>query len=248
MNAQTTFNFQWLSPLGIAVVLFLLSGAINILTPIAGIKSRWREAGLMSMMKSFYNITYSRFRAPWDIGPRKELVELVESGRIQPCKAIDLGSGTASNCVFLAQRGFDVTGVDYAAAAVELGRKRAAEAGVTANFIQDDLTPLRHVTGTFDLLVDYGTLDDLKPSNRELYLRNVLLLARPGSRFVLYCFEWTPRWWERPFFFSLACEPGEIERRFGPHFHIECYGRQVDYSRWPAGYAVYLMTRKGWTT
>ena len=41
---------------------------------------------------------------------RQELVELVESGRIKPCKAIDLGSGTASNCVFLAQRGFDVTG------------------------------------------------------------------------------------------------------------------------------------------
>jgi len=37
MNAQTTFNFQWLSPLGIAVVLFLLSGAINILTPIASL-------------------------------------------------------------------------------------------------------------------------------------------------------------------------------------------------------------------
>ena len=77
-------------------------------------------------MKSFYEVVYSRFRAPWDIGPRKELVELVDSGRLRPCKAIDLGSGTASNCVFLAQRGFDVTGVDYAAAAIELGRKRAA--------------------------------------------------------------------------------------------------------------------------
>jgi len=195
-------------------------------------------------MKSFYEITYRHFRAPWDIGPRKELVELVERGRLRPCSVIDLGSGTASNCVFLAQRGFDVTGVDFAQAAVELGHKRAAEAGVKVNFVRDDLTDLRRVNGTFDLLVDYGTLDDLKPKQRERYVRNVLPLSRPGSLFLLYCFEWTPRWWERPFFHSLACEPGEIERRFGSHFEIECYSRSVDYSQFPAGQAVYLMMRK----
>lgn len=197
-------------------------------------------------MKQFYEATYRYFRAPWDIGPRKELVELVESGRIQPCRAIDLGSGTASNVVFLAQRSFEVTGVDYAAAAIELGRKRAAEARVKVNFIQDDLTNLRHVTGPFDLLVDYGTLDDLTPPNRDLYVQNILLLTRPGSLFLLYGFEYQKRWWERlvPFFeepFAL----GEVERRFGEHFEIEKIAAEVDYSRFPAGYAVYLMTRKG---
>ncbi len=195
-------------------------------------------------MKTFYNTIYRHFRAPWDIGPRKELVELVESGRIKPCRVIDLGSGTASNCVFLAQHGFDVTGVDFAQAAVELGHRRAAEAGVNVNFIHDDLTNLRRVNGIFDLLVDYGTLDDLKPKQRELYLRNILPLTRPGSLFLLYCFEWTPRWWERPFFYSLACEPGEIEKRFGPFFDIQVYTRSVDYSQFPAGQAVYLMTRR----
>lgn len=197
------------------------------------------------MNKRLYNWMYRSERVPWDIGPRRELVELVESGRIQPCRAIDLGSGTASNCVFLAQRGFEVTGVDFAAAAVELGRKRAADAGVQVDFVQDDLTDLRHVSGTFDLLVDYGTLDDLTPRKRELYLQNVLPLAHPGSTLVLYCFEWPPRWWERPYFYSLACEPGEIERRFGPRFEIERYAGEVHPSGFPHGWAVYLMKRKG---
>jgi SAM-dependent methyltransferase len=204
----------------------------------------------MSLMHFFYETTYRRFRAPWDIGPRGELVQLIESGRIQPCRAIDLGSGTASNCVFLAQHGFDVTGVDYAASAIELGRKRAVEAGVKATFIQDDLTNLRHVNGTYDLLVDYGTLDDLNYGDRDLYVRNVLPLTRPGSLFLLYCFEWVPRAWERLLFSlgifgAMTLEPGEAERRFGPYFHVECYARSVDYKQWPAGYAVYLMTRKG---
>lgn len=194
-------------------------------------------------MKWFYNLLYSRFRAPWDIGPRQELVELVTSGRLAPGRVIDLGSGTASNCVFLAQHGFDVTGVDYTEAAIALGRKRAAEAGVSVNFIQDDLTNLRHITGPFDVVVDYGTLDDLSPQARDLYMQNILPLTRPGSQFLLYCFEWEPRWWERPFFSSLALLPGEAERRFSPYFSIERYASQAGLSGFPRGWAVYRMTR-----
>jgi 2-polyprenyl-3-methyl-5-hydroxy-6-metoxy-1,4-benzoquinol methylase len=136
---------------------------------------------------------YRYFRMPWDIGPRAELVALVENGRIKPGRAIDLGSGTASNCVFLAQHGFDVTGVDLASSAVELGNKRAREAGVFVNFLVDDLTNLQHIHGMFDLLVDYGTLDDMQSGDRDLYVRNILPLTRTGSLFLLFCFEWPLR-------------------------------------------------------
>jgi SAM-dependent methyltransferase len=199
-------------------------------------------------MKWFYELMYRHFRVPWDIGPRQELVALVKGGQLQPGRAIDLGSGTASNCIFLAQHGFDVTGVDYASAAIEEGRTRAEAAGVQVDFRVDDLTDLRHVDGTFDLLVDYGTLDDLVPRDRDRYMENVLPLTQPGSRFLLYCFEWPLRWWERllfraTFFGAMAMEPGEVERRFGEHFAIERITGEVDYSNWPPGYAVYLMTR-----
>jgi cyclopropane fatty-acyl-phospholipid synthase-like methyltransferase len=196
-------------------------------------------------MKWFYELLYGRFRAPWDIGPRKELIELVESGRLKPCRTIDLGSGTASNCIFLAQHGFEVTGVDFAQAAVNLGNSRAAEANVRVNFIRDDLTNLQNVRGTFDLLVDYGTLDDLKPAQRDLYLRNVLPLTHAGSRYLLYCFEWKPRWYERPYFSSMAMLPGEAERRFAPYFDIERYAAESGLKGLPRGWAVYLMTRNG---
>ena len=203
-------------------------------------------------MKLFYEILYRRFRAPWDIGPREELVQLVEGGHVQPCRAIDLGSGTASNVIFLAQRGFDVTGVDYAASAIELGRKRAQEAGVAVNFIVDDLTNLRDVTGTFDLLVDYGTLDDLSYPDRDLYVRNVVPLTHTGSRFLLYCFEWPLRGWERlvikvagAIFGDMSLAPGEVEQRFGEYFEIETIVKKTGLSGFPRGYAVYWMTRKG---
>ena len=194
-------------------------------------------------MKAFYEIVYSRFRAPWDIGPRRELVNLVESGRIKPCKAIDLGSGTASNCIFLAQHDFQVTGVDFASSAIELGKKRAEKASVKVDFIQDDLTDLKNVSGTFNLLVDYGTLDDLHPTQRGLYLQNVLPLTHPGSLFVLYCFEWQPRGWERLVYDRMALRLNEAYDRFGRFFEIEKIAGEQDLSGFPRGWAVYLMTR-----
>ena len=104
------------------------------------------------MKKWFYDLMYqySFVPIPYDVGPRDELVHLVESGQVKPCRVIDLGSGTASNVIFLAQHGFDVTGVDFSPAAIELGRTRAREAGVEVAFIQDDLTNLQHTYDTFD--------------------------------------------------------------------------------------------------
>ena len=161
-------------------------------------------------MKWFYEVLMVAFARRGTSGRARCLAELVKNGHLTPCTAIDLGSGTAGNCIFLAQHGFEVTGVDFAQAAIDLGNQRAQAANVRVNFIRDDLTHLQHVRGTFDLLVDYGTLDDLKPPQRDRYLQNVLPLAHPGSRFLLYCFEWELRWYERPdFSLSMALLPGE---------------------------------------
>jgi len=196
-------------------------------------------------VKQFYEITYRYFRAPWDIGAREELVSLVEKGRIQPGRAIDLGCGTGENAIYLALKGFDVTGVDFAEAAIDKARVRAKDSDVQVNFIVDDLTTLQHISGTFDFLLDYGVLDDLRLPQREAYLRNILTLTHSESHYLLWGFEYPMRWWEKfvPFY-DVPFYSGEIEQRFGPYFEIEKIAGKVDYSRWPPGYAAYLMTRK----
>lgn len=197
-------------------------------------------------MKWFYELVYSRFRAPWDLGPRRELVEVVESGRIQPCKAIDLGCGTASNAIFLAQHGFDVTGTDYSPVAIALCQKRGAEACVAVNWIEDDLTNLQYVKGTFDFLVDWGVYDDLSLPDRRAYLHNVLPLTHAHSRFLIYVHQWLLRWWERPLYRTFGMQPmqpGEVEADFGSHFTIEKLAERAFSSSFIGGEAVYFMTR-----
>ena len=197
-------------------------------------------------MKLFYEIIYRYFRAPWDIGARKELVALVDSGHIEPCRTIDLGCGAGANAIYLAQQGFQVTGVDFAEAAIEKAKERAREAGVQVEFIVDDLTNLNQVSGEYDFLLDYGVLDDLRLPQREPYVQNMLKLTHPGSRYLLWGFEYPLRWWERFLpFYDIPFASEEIEQRFGPYFAIEKIAGSLDWSRFPPGYAAYLMVRKG---
>ncbi len=196
-------------------------------------------------MKSFYEILYRFSKAPWDIGPRDELVKLVENRMIQPGRAIDLGCGTGANAIFLAQHGFEVTGVDFSQAAIEKARQKAGASSVQIHFVVDDLTNLHHVSGQFDFLLDYGVLDDLSLRQREAYVQNMLPLTRPGSLYLLWGFEYPARWWEKLIpFYDRPFEVGEIAKRFGTYFEIEKIAGEVNWSAWPPGYAAYLMTRK----
>ena len=196
-------------------------------------------------MKGFYEILYRYFRAPWDIGPREELVALVKSGRIPPGRAIDLGCGAGANAIFLAQHAFDVTGIDFSQAALQLAQRRASQAGVQINLVRDDLTHLSRVSGTFDFLLDYGVLDDLPLRQRESYLQGILPLTRPGSRYLLWGFEYPMRWWENLIpFHDVPFSAGEIQQRFGSFFEIQKIAGEVNWSRYPPGHAAYLMTRK----
>lgn len=197
------------------------------------------------MKKWMYELIYRYpfISIPWESGPGEALVSLVESGRVKTCRAIDLGCGSASNVIYLAQRGFDVTGLDFIPAAIEMSHVRARQSGVEANLVVDDLTNLQHVNGTFDLLLDYGTLDDLSPSRRDLYMKNLLPLTHPGSLFLLFCGEWPPRWWERMFLDNAALQPGEVEHRFGEYFEIEVISKIETGSRFMPMWATYLMTR-----
>ena len=190
-----------------------------------------------------YNFGYRLGRMPWEIGPRRELVDLVSDGRLRPCRAVDLGCGTGANTVFLARQGFDVTGVDFAHAALAKAEARAVAAGVQARFARDDLTALRQPLGRFDLLVDYGTLDDLGPTARDRYVDNVVPLAAAGARFLLWCFQWPPRRWDRWLRFE-PIAPGEVEHRFGAAFHIEqiAASDRLRMRRAIPGFAAYLMT------
>jgi SAM-dependent methyltransferase len=185
------------------------------------------------MNRRLYDLMY-RWGAPWEGGPRADLVELVEGGeltpeRLPPGRAIDLGCGSGANAVYLAQHGFDVVGVDFSAVALDKARQHAEAAGVASRvrFVHGDLTAssIPAIDGPFDLLVDYGTLDDLSVERRPRMAATIVRLARPGASFLLWCFYASrtdlPRIsFSGPSRLSGAIAPGEETALFGDSFDI----------------------------
>jgi SAM-dependent methyltransferase len=56
---------------------------------------------------------------PWDTGRvANELKKAVEDGTIRPGRALVLGCGSGTNAIYLAGKGFDVTGLDVAPTAL----------------------------------------------------------------------------------------------------------------------------------
>ena len=80
---------------------------------------------------------YAEPRLVWSAEPNRFLAE--EAGGLAPGRALDLACGEGRNAVWLAGRGWDVTGVDFSAVAIDKARRMAAEAGVAARFVRADL-------------------------------------------------------------------------------------------------------------
>lgn len=179
-----------------------------------------------------YSLLY-KIGAPWEIGVRPELRELVESRRITPerhPRVLDFGCGSGCNDVFLAQHGFRVTGVDFTPIALNRAYRNVAEGGVgtECQIRFGDVTDpkLLRDEGPFDLLLDFGTLDDLKPDDRLAMADNVHRLTRPGAVFVMWCFYGDKR--DLPLLkfngvsrLHAVVEPGEETKLFGDAFDIE---------------------------
>lgn len=137
------------------------------------------------MKKWFYEFIYRFVPGDWIFGSTSKierLVELAIDGRIEPGRAITLGCGLGRETIFLAKKGFEVIGLDFSPTAIKRARRRAKAEGVEVRFIVDDLTNLQHVSGTFDLVTDFGALNDMNQKARDLYMQNVLPLTYAGSR------------------------------------------------------------------
>jgi SAM-dependent methyltransferase len=144
----------------------------------------------------WWNLWYLFGKPRWDTGiTPPELVELVESGQVPPGRALDIGCGTGTNGVFLAQRGFEVVGTDVAWLAIRKARRKARDAGISATFRVGEAIKLGTPSGPpleapFDLAVDIGCFHSIQAIHREAYASMLRRVLREGGYYLLYA--WGP--------------------------------------------------------
>ncbi len=115
------------------------------------------------MIKDQMNTIYSTMpldKIPWNIkNPPQILTTLVEKEIIKPCKIIDLGCGVGNYILYLANRGFDATGLDISESAIQIAKKSALEKGINCSFIVASVMDYNFDTSKpFDCAYDWEVL------------------------------------------------------------------------------------------
>ena len=133
------------------------------------------------MTQRNWNEDYEKGDAPWDTGsPDPHLVELVETGRVAPGRTLEVGCGTGTNALWLAARGFEVTGIDLASRAIELARAKTAGASGRVEFRALDFLVDPVAGGPFAFVFDRGCFHVLdEPQARARFAARVAGLLGP---------------------------------------------------------------------
>lgn len=133
--------------------------------------------------KKRFNERYKSGDTPWDVGrPDNNLIRMITDHPINPCKALEIGSGTGANAVWLAQQGFDVTGTEVSDVAVQKARTHAAETGNTCSFLEIDFLEQDVPGKPFGFIFDRGCFHAYNTHElRSLFARRAALHLEKGG-------------------------------------------------------------------
>ena len=114
------------------------------------------------MDQAAWNERYAGPSLVWGAGPNCFVAEQLAA--LEPGRALDLGTGDGRNAIWLAERGWQVTGVDFSAVGLARAAELARQRGVAADWVQADLLSYQPAPAAYDLvLIAYIQLpaDDL---------------------------------------------------------------------------------------
>jgi SAM-dependent methyltransferase len=189
--------------------------------------------------QAFYRIGFT----PWDgHALSSALRELIEGPAALPAgTAIDIGCGTGDASIYLARYGWQVTGVDVAAKAVEKARAKATAAHVRVDFTRADATRLSSagVGKDLSLILDSGCLHGMSDAARDRYVAELGVVAAPQTRLLIFAFTPGGQTGVR------GIDHAEIERRFTPHWVLVSAADDAEMTDNPAHPARhYLLERR----
>jgi SAM-dependent methyltransferase len=103
------------------------------------------------MDRNAWDERYAGEELLWRAEPNQSLAR--EVAGLPPGRALDLACGEGRNAVWLAQKGWKVTAVDFSAVALRKGQRLAADRRVSVSWVQADLLEWAAPERSFELVV-----------------------------------------------------------------------------------------------
>jgi SAM-dependent methyltransferase len=172
----------------------------------------------------------SKAREVWALGDydriARHLLEpfgptLVHACRIGPgVHVLDVAAGTGNVALAAARAGASVVASDLTPALIETGRRRAAERGLSVEWVEADAEALPFADAVFDAVT--SSVGVMFAPDQVTAAEELLRVCRPGG--VLGLVNWTPESWSARLFGVLAAHvpppPGPPPVLWGDEDHI----------------------------
>jgi SAM-dependent methyltransferase len=138
---------------------------------------------LVVMPHPSWNESYASGQLPWDTGkPEPLLVGFINSNTVTPGPTLEIGAGTGTNAIWMAERGFDVVGVDVAPLAIERAQAKTKGRALDCRFAVWDILAAPPPGGPFQFVFDRGcfhVFDEV--GEREQFAAQVAAVLAPGG-------------------------------------------------------------------
>ena len=181
---------------------------------------RTRDDGWQVM----FNNIYASKQPGFSVRPNGTLVAAVENRK--PGRALDAGMGQGRNSVFLALKGWDVTGFDISDEGLAVARKDASKAGVKIRAVQISGAKFDYGTNQWDLIVfSYVPF----PLTDPAFVHRLTQALRPGGLVVVESFASDSSAKHRK---PVDIDPPRMKAAFEPAFKIHRFEDQMDTPDW----------------
>lgn len=149
-------------------------------------KSFFRQHDMKGIFQSYgkyYDIIY----ADKDYKKECDFLEKIfkNYSKFTPKTILDGGCGTGSHAILLAERGYEVTGIDLSEEMINIAKEKASKRGININFNVMDLREL-HLNKKFDACILMFAVIDYLTNNKDLLraLANIRKVLKNGSLFI----------------------------------------------------------------
>ena len=178
--------------------------------------SEYDAAAFDAYEQSGWEAIAGRFHECWSSITSQAIDALLDAAHVgRASRVLDVGTGAGDAARHAVARGAEATGVDVAAAMVEIAARRTT----TATFVQAAATDLPFADGSFDAVVGNNVIQHIgEPGRAACELKRVLA---PGGRIALSSWDAAER---SPFFAAVlgavasAEVPASHEAPAGPSF------------------------------
>ena len=150
----------------------------------------------MNRNAQYWNERYTSGSTPWDSGitpPEvedfwKQNAQLFSEGDL----ALDLGCGTLTNLMYMAEHGVKAIGIDLSQKALQKGSSKMVASrsrGHRAAALAGSVINLPFASGIFSYALDLGCLHTLEHKDRHAYVEGICRVLVPAGLYQVFGFQ-----------------------------------------------------------